>query len=227
MADEKNQEKPKKKKKGKKKKGGKKKVKKPAKPKKPPLWTRVKPFVVSAKDVPIELIKALFSSDGPTRRMALLFFVSCAGLVFIVGLATQKFLEMREQAALGPDAGQVTGEFFAKQKAAAEIAKSHFNMGKFTFELAPTDKSLPSGVLNVAEVVIEIHCDEVETCEYIKKHITPARDVVSSVLIAIDRDELMSKDGKVRLMAKVMDRLNKWLRQGKVMHAFVTKLIIG
>jgi flagellar basal body-associated protein FliL len=176
-----------------------------------------------------EIAHGLRSPDRPTRRMALLFFASLAGMLVVFGIGVKSYVQGHvDLHASQKDAAHLS-EFFERR---AEEAKRKFvlqNLGEYTLELkAPGGEARKvPGVLNMAEIELVAECDTHETCNYIEEHIPSVRDQVTNVFVAIGRDELISREGKRRLKKNLVDRLNVWLPKGRVENIYFNKLIVS
>lgn len=174
------------------------------------------------------ILKGLFSSDSATRRMAALFIFSLFGMGFVFRMA---FLDLRNRfrpthlqeqrkAQLEATALQLHQEE-VNQKA-AQIKLGHFSI---ELKVGDREKVIPRR-LKVATVELVAQCDNQATRDYIEAHLLQARGTVSGVLAPMDRDDLMSREGKVRLRKFLLDRLNLWLPQGKVEGLYITDLVV-
>lgn len=182
------------------------------------------------------IIKSLFSSDSATRRMALFFFISVFGMILVFRMA---FLEIRN----GFRPTRLQEQHKARLEAAAlQLHEEEVNqkaaqvkLGRFSIELK-TDASekVPSRRLKVATVELVAQCDNQATRDSIEAHLLQARGTISGVLTPMDRADLMSRDGKMRLRKFLLDRLNLWISheisqgmpQGKVEALYITELLI-
>jgi flagellar basal body-associated protein FliL len=179
-----------------------------------------------------EVFQGLRSTDVPTRNAAVLFILSLVGIAFVLIFAGNYFWQsrklMRDELTNTGDAGKNLGDFIKKR---SDEAKSKFttqSLGTFNIELKPFDSEhKPKGVMNMAEVEIQVQCDTKETCEFLDGQSAKVKDEVSQVFTATERDELLSKEGKKRIRKKITDRLNLFLTEGKVEDVFFSKLIIN
>jgi flagellar basal body-associated protein FliL len=119
-------------------------------------------------------------------------------------------------------------EFIAKQAEEAKRRNTTLNLGDFIVELkfAPGEVR-PRGVMNMAELQIVIECDVKETCVYIDTNLVQVRNELTNVFVAIDREEVMSLEGKKRLKKILMERLNMWLPKGRVQSLFFAKFVVA
>jgi flagellar basal body-associated protein FliL len=105
---------------------------------------------------------------------------------------------------------------------------STLGLGTFTVEL----KEVPGhagawAVMNLAEVEIFIECDGSETRSYLDEHLTLARDQVTGVFTALNREDLMTREGKAKLRRLIIKKLNEILPQGKVEELYFSKLLVS
>lgn len=180
-----------------------------------------------------DLFSDLFSPDRPTRRMALGFALSVIGIVAVIVIGGKYFIDLRRQLHALSDTGEQgknLGEFIKKQSEEAKRKFSSQNLGAFTVELKGPDgkpaKAAP-GVMNLAEIEIVVDCDEKETCEFIEDRMPVVRNEVTNILTAMDRTELLSKDGKAHLRSRIITRLNMWLPRGHIEALYFNKLVIS
>ena len=67
--------------------------------------------------------------------------------------------------------------------------------------------------MNMAEVEIQVQCDKKETCDFLDGQSAKVKDEVTQVFTAMERDELLSKEGKKKMKRKIIDRLNLFLTE--------------
>jgi flagellar basal body-associated protein FliL len=179
-----------------------------------------------------EVIQGLKSPDGPTRRGAMLFVFSLLGIIAVLGFSVRYVWMQRkgleEQMAQTGEAGKNFGDFIKKQSDEAKQKYSLLSLGTYTINLKPIEGSKPGpGVMNIAEVEIQIQCDSKETCGLVDDRKTKVRDEVTNLFTAMEREELLSREGKRRLKKKILDQLNSDAPKGKIEDLFFTKLIIN
>jgi flagellar basal body-associated protein FliL len=188
------------------------------------LWSQTK-----------ELFQDLFSHDRPTRRMASYFTASIAGVIVVLVAGSIYFTDLRKNLAANLSAtgeqGKNLNEFFQRKSDEAKRKNSIQSLGTFTVELKSAepkqDAERAQGVMNLADLEIVVQCDEKTTCEFIEERMPLVRNEVTGVFVALDRDELLSREGKHRLRKKLIDKLNAWLPKGKVIDLFFDKLIVS
>lgn len=179
-----------------------------------------------------EVFMGIRSPDIPTRNAALLFILSLVGIVFVLIMGGTYFWQsrklMHDKLANTGEAGKNLGDFIKKQSDEAKRKFSFQSLGTFNIELKPIDpETKAKGVMNMAEVEIEVQCDKKETCDFLEGQSAKVKDEVTQVFTATERDELLSKEGKKRMKKKIIDRLNLFLTEGRVEDLFFSKLIIN
>jgi hypothetical protein len=103
-----------------------------------------------------------------------------------------------------------------------------FSLGKFTIEIKVKKGAAPiRGALNVVDITIEIECDVKETCAWIKDNLIPVRSEITSVFVPQDREEIMTREGKRRLLREVLEKINHVIPKGKVENIYVTRMIVS
>jgi flagellar basal body-associated protein FliL len=179
-----------------------------------------------------EVFQGLKSPDVPTRNAAILFVFSLIGIGFVLILAGSYFWQsrklMHDELTNTGDAGKNLGEFIRKQSEEAKMKYTFQSLGTFNIELKPIDPEVKAkGVMNMAEVEIQAQCDKKDTCDFLEGQSAKVKDEVTQVFTAMERDELLSKEGKKKMKKKIIDRLNLFLTEGKVEDLFFSKLIIN
>jgi len=106
--------------------------------------------------------------------------------------------------------------------------KTHVSLGRFTVELkiSPNQPRIP-GLLNLADLEIEVDCDSVSTCAFIEKRMVHVRNEVTITFSPMDKEDLLSKDGKQRFLNDIVQRLNRWLPEGSIKQAYISWLVIN
>ena len=182
-----------------------------------------------------ELVADLFDPDQRTRKMARYFVASVVGIVVVLTLSGIYISKMRLEKNLAAitDTGEQGKNFADFIKRQADEAKRKFSqqsLGTFTIELKIPDeknRKRPPGVMDLAEVEVVIECDEKETCEFIEERMAVVRNEMTGIFTPMDREELMSREGKRKLQLRIQGKLNTWLPKGKIEHIYFNKLIIS
>jgi flagellar basal body-associated protein FliL len=207
-----------------------------AKAKKPDLlWTvRLEKIWDAVRVRVVEIFHGLRSPDRPTRRMSLLFFLCFLGVFAVFGAAIHRYLKIREirielaRSARVDEGAEHFGEFVRKQAAEAKHKSSLMGLGQFTVELKPVpNQKVVPGVVNMAEVELVIECDSKETREYIEDNLAQARNQVTDVLFLLDREAVLTREGKRKLRKTLIEKLNLWLPKGKVEELYFSKLVVS
>jgi flagellar basal body-associated protein FliL len=179
----------------------------------------------------MEVIAGIKSPDKQTQHAAMLFIASLCGIALVVVLAGVHFYEVRKELRdqmSQSEASKNLDEFMKKQ---TEEAKKKFTMqalGTFTIQLKPIEgQRAGPGVMNLAEVELQARCDEKETCDSLKDGMAQVSNEITTALGPMDRDDLMTKEGKLHLKKRILDRLNAWLPKGKVEDLYFSSLVIS
>lgn len=191
----------------------------------------------------IGFLKSIFqgiaSKEPSIRWLSLVFIVSLGGVCILVPLLIYRFSVMCYS-----DIDIMSMFISNSQKVKKKIeSRAHLEhslpvslrLGSFFFEALPlneepvidkTQKKLYRRPPMV-KLSIQVFCDKRVTCSYIFDHIQEARDQINVMLTPIQTSELMSREGKMKLRSKLVNRLNDWLPEGKVEDAFITNLVIN
>ncbi len=175
--------------------------------------------------------RGLGSRDLSLRWMSLIFLGSWLGIIGVGFFGYQlyhKRIQYKKELSESELTAKNLSGFFEKQSEHAKRKYTLFGIGDFTVELKPIpNQKAVKGVLNMAELELVAECDTRVTCNYLEQHLHRVRDQVASVFFAIDREELVSKEGKKRLRQSIVERINSWLPNGKIQNIFMTKLIVS
>ncbi len=208
------------------------------------LWTtRLGLFVDRQWGILKEMLGSFRTGDPRTRRMVVVFVFSILSVVGVSVLSIYRVISVvreHQQAQRERDAAQSMSEFFARQ--ADESQKKSFTaiLGEFSFEVkdSPTYRDpemseaefrrlqASAGVVQVAEAEIMVECTTEETCHFIEKALPVVRNYVTNVLIEIEREELMTREGKRRVRKQIADRINGWLGSPRVTNVYFSKLVL-
>ena len=178
------------------------------------------------------LFGAFASPDRLTRRMAhflALCFIGIALVGFYASRRVAFFRHFGKNMTLGSDEqAKNLGEFFAKQSNINAARLATVAMGSFVVELKelPDQKKIP-GYMNMAELEIILECDTRVTAIFIQDHLLQARDQITNIFVATDREQFLSSEGKKRLRRAMVEKLNAWLPKGKVRELYFNKLLIS
>ena len=194
-------------------------------PAKPKIWKVVLGFLM-------DLVRGLWAADRPTRRMSAFFFLSLAGIFVVLSYGLDHWSQNRferKKAEAYAKAHEPPNPAVLRQKEEARHKSAQFSLGTFTIELKPLTEQKPAReAIHYADVELFAQCDGEETREYLETHKVQARGTVSGLFSAMDRAELMNKEGKKRLRKMVAEQLNLWLphHQG-IEEIFITKLVVN
>lgn len=195
----------------------------------PSLGSRVIQKWRNARTTLRELSRGLISPDQPTRRMAVLFYLSLIGsLLVLIYFLIHFYGIWSERAGERVNEQQENlSRLVERQREAAHSRFSTLDLGKFIIELKP-DKGARARAMNIGEIEITIECDGKVTCDRVSAELTRARDMVSTILLATERQELLSPDGKRRLKRDILERLNTWLYGvGQVKEVYFTRMLLN
>lgn len=169
------------------------------------------------------VIKSISSPDYPTRRMTVFFYLAVAGIVVSAALGVYRWKFLRSDPPLS-EKDKVALQLAKMLKAHTEEAKKKqatTNLGIFTVEVKRGNASAGQ-----AELEIVAECNSTDTCEFVEGNLTRARDEISSVLVALDREEILSREGKIKIQRLIIERLNKLLPRGKVINLYFSRFIV-
>lgn len=180
-----------------------------------------------------EIVSGILSPDPGTRRMAVLFIFSCLGLCTVIVLSWQRYYFLTRLPTITgsptmTDGAKNLGDFIERQADEAKRKFTLIGVGEFTVELKRRTKDREvAGVMHMAEIEIVAECDSKETCAYVGDYIHQVRNQVTNVFTAVDRDELMSTDGKKKIKKAIMQKMNLWLPKGKIENIYFSKLVLS
>jgi flagellar basal body-associated protein FliL len=159
-----------------------------------------------------DLFDALFSKDAPTRRTALLFFISCLGVIVVLVLGIQRISQMRARRALEAK------ELAAEQKRLADLQNNRLadltfqqdtlDLGRFVVSL----KSPDGGATRpTADFELFVRCNNKEVRDYVEARTVQVRSELTSSLVGMTREDFLALDGKRKTHKKILTTLNQWL----------------
>ncbi|MBL7715290.1 MAG: flagellar basal body-associated FliL family protein [Bdellovibrionales bacterium] len=172
------------------------------------------------------LLTSIVSPDVPTRRAGLLFYLASFTAISITWTAVKVLTSPKPKE--GKAGSEEVGDFLDRQAEFARRKASTIDLGEFTFDVKHRpDEPKPKGVFGMAVVTLMAECDAKETCQILEEQIPIVRNHVLNALSNIEREELLSRDGKKKVRKAVMDRINTWLPRGRVDQVYVTKLVVA
>lgn len=179
-----------------------------------------------------QVVESLGSKDRPSRRMALLFVLSVAGLITTLVVGAVRFFSRPADAPVELTGVQQNAkkisDFVQKQVDISKQRLSFFQLGTFTIELKTVEGSRPArGVLNLAEVEIYVQCDEVKTRDFLFAHMAQMRDRVTKVLPVMDREELLTREGKKLVKNRIKKELNEFIPSGEIVDVHFSRLMLN
>ena len=181
-----------------------------------------------------EVLKSLRHFDSGTRVAALLFITSLiSGAAFGV-LVIYRFSSdsgvFWKKAKESPEGSSSIKQLVEKQNSKSHHEATTLNLGVFTFDIDNKEEvrlvRAPTS-FHLAEMEIVVQCEQAESCNYLQDHSAQARDRVTIILTHMQRQELLSKEGKVRLRRLLIDSLNQLIPSGRVTELYFSKLLIG
>ena len=173
---------------------------------------------------------SLFSRDPATRRMTLLFFLSLAGFLSVSTYGIKRYWAMKRARVMAEVhlRARHLKELVERETDEARRLASTLSLGSFTLELNElVHQKNTVGQVNMAEVEVVILCDSAETREYIDQNMIQVRNQMTNVFTMIERDELLSRDGKRRIKTILIRKLNEFLPHGKIEDVYFSKLIVS
>lgn len=179
----------------------------------------------------VQVFNGLRSPDWPTKKMAFLFICFFTGSVITLSLtARQVYLAFKSPIPHPEEETLPAGEHTEGMKELSKELDQYatLEVGSFSVELKPIPgKTGPQGLIDIAEINIVIICDEPKTCKYIEDNLSRARDQMINVFIQVDRDRLLTTNGKLEIKRAILQRLNSWLPEGEVKNVVFTDIIVG
>jgi flagellar basal body-associated protein FliL len=125
-------------------------------------------------------------------------------------------------------------EFLARQAEDSKEKVSTVELGQFTVEVHPSSDAearSPRGVSNMAEMKISIRCEDRDTREFITTHPVQVKNAVTGVFVQLDREDLLTTDGKTRIKHRILEKLNTWLEtehvHGRIEDVYFPSLIVN
>lgn len=176
-------------------------------PKKPGPFAKVKGLIA-------DLVESLFSSDAPTRKTALLFFIGVIGVIVISIAGLKRISHDRAERALA------LKEHEAEEKHLKEIEESRLadlkpsenvlSLGRYMISLKSSGRTAADGPAS-ADFELFVRCNEKEVREYVEARSVQVRSELTSALVGLSREDFLAVDGKRRTHKKILLILNQWL----------------
>lgn len=170
-----------------------------------------------------DLFLGLLSPDRPTRKMTVFFYLSLFVFIALMGSFGKNWYrsvvakKKVETALLVEAEKKAPWVLKAKEK---DLIKLQLNLGEFMLELRPRQeeagdakgtKVYSKDHMNIATIELIAECDTVDTCHFVEEHIVQVRDQMILILTGLEREVLMSREGKQKVKRALIDRLNRWL----------------
>jgi hypothetical protein len=171
-------------------------------------------------------LREINSKDAPTRYMARVFVLSLVAMGLVFYGAFHLYRQSHPAAKTEPNN---LGLFLAKEVQNDKINWAELDLGNFTIEVKqdPNAPKPARGVMNMAAIQLILECDGEETRSYIADHQVPARNKIIDILSPIDREYIVTKEGREKLKKLLLSGLNMWLPRGKVVEIYFPKLLIN
>lgn len=166
--------------------------------------------------------------------MAILFFCSAIGAVVVSATAVHR-ISVRLRVAREESHRRARALLYREQMLSrdAEYAKDRLrwvDLGFYTVEVYPAPSSPDSNIKNRVDIGFGARCNDRETREFLDARQAQVRSEISSLLVGLQREELLTPLGKYRLKKKIHDRLNRWIYgeypKGRLEEVFISDLTI-
>jgi flagellar basal body-associated protein FliL len=191
-------------------------------------------WVAKAKATFKEIFESLFSSDGPTRRTSVLFFVGILGMVWVGITGVQRIQHSRAERALAQKEHEqelkrledIENARLADLKAPETIVQ----LGRYVVTLQRPTGVRASGPAPTADFELSIRCSNKEVREYVEARLVQVRSELTSALVEMKREDFLAIDGKRRTHKKILLILNQWLAReysgARIEDAWFTDLVV-
>lgn len=186
----------------------------------------------------LEILSSIESRDPPTRRMGLIFWMSF-GLVFLLGgIGIERYQAYHQERSAARSLSEALErqrqERITEEKdAVARTEESSADLGLFTSTLPATaDDALAPGhpVFIPADVDVVVQLDSPLTRKFVEDHLDQARNQAIEVLATLQREELLTSQGKRQTQARLLRQMNAWLGkngiEGKARAVSFTQLVV-
>ncbi|MEO5968665.1 MAG: flagellar basal body-associated FliL family protein [Bdellovibrionia bacterium] len=174
----------------------------------------------------LSIIRELFSADKPTRRMTIFFILSLTGFLILMSSVLFNCGSAGLVKVWGKlqEVAREQKELVYRQRKKRDDEASWIKLRKFNFDLKPSfgDRK---GASHLAEFDLSVQADSPDTRDYIEENMAQTRNAVFRPLVGLDRETLMSVEGKTKLRQNIIESLNMWLPGGKVLDAYFVRFI--
>ncbi len=180
-----------------------------------------------------EILGGLDSSDLGTKRMARAFVLCLFGMGVVVAVAIYTVVDRqiayrKSHAAPKPSHIEESEE---EQKKPVKPEDLIAQLGSFVVALKPIkdqDQAVQVGkkIMNLASLEVVFICDSPDTRDYVQGNLVQVKDQVTEALTTMERQQLMTVEGKRNLGAKIIHVVNRWLPSGKIKRVYFPKFIV-
>lgn len=168
-----------------------------------------------------DLFLGFRSPDKATRKMTGFFYISIFVFIALLGSTGKNWYrsqaaKKKALAALQVEADKKAPHVLKEKE--KEAIKLQLNLGEFMLELRPRHeegdgKAYEKDRMNIATIEIIAECNSVEICHFVEQHIVQVRDQMILMLTGLEREVLMSREGKLKVKRALIEKLNHWLGQ--------------
>jgi flagellar basal body-associated protein FliL len=177
----------------------------------------------------INTMKTLFlapvSKDSWTRLFGLGFYFSFLFFILSIFLVFH-YLGQNKKPEISPE--EIAAQKAEKKRLEEQKKVYQLKLGDFRMPYRLTEtaqgKKIP---LPLANIEIVVRCANEVTCKYLEKNIIRVKDIVSSSLIPLSREELLKPEGKQKIKNIIMQKINEYLFEGEIIDVYFPKLILG
>ena len=186
-------------------------------------------FVGKVKINSAYLVTSVVHRDRLTRFSTWMFWLSLVGLGVVGTVGLNSFRDLLKKR--GPNAQELAAKAFLERTQRREeidrVLERSYEIGGFSIQLVePKGAKIPAGLMNIVELEVVVESDSPDTKRSLELRPQKAKDQVTRALTPLDRDDLLTGEGKKRLKHAIMDQLNGWLTQGHVTNVFFQKILI-
>jgi flagellar basal body-associated protein FliL len=184
--------------------------------------------LVALREFIRELYRCLRSPDAPTRRGAIVFFIAgtlWVGVCIVAVYQIRLIFHLPQNMDLQNAEKEAAARRLEKEKTFHEAKPLMFRAG--SFEIQMKEHGRPRvGSVSVAELEVVVQCSTEATCHYLEANTVGLKDQVAAIFLPIEREELMSVEGKERLKLEITNKVNRWLPSGKIEKVYFSRLWI-
>jgi hypothetical protein len=210
-----------------------------AKPKKKkkkglPLKLRLQLFLASL----MEVSYSAKSEEKEERVMARVAVASTATALFLVILGVVYVVAVKGR--LHPDEvaeAERLRKYMEEQAALAKQKKVVRSLGVYQVEIKRKASEIPQGAepgaqpmlapQSMAEFELVVECDIEATCNYLDRNTDLLRSEINAVLLPVEREEIITRDGRDKIKKTVLQRLNAAIPTGHLEGIYFTTFMIN